>query len=620
MKKLSLMIALILLIPTIKPLLRPGFFTMHDDQQIVRLAQMDQALKSGQFPVRWVADLGFGYGYPLFNFYPPLVYYLGEIFYLFLGISYIQAMKLVFATSFVGAALSMYLWANHHWGQVPAVVAALFYSYAPYRAVDAYVRGALAEAFSFVWLPLILLAMDRLAEIKENDFRRKPALWMILLSLSYAGLMITHNLIVLPFTLLMFGYWLLKLLSVKRNSFVVYTAKLTVSGVLAIALSAFFWVPALAEMQFTLVDTILLAERYDHSLHYVEPFQLWNSLWGYGGSTAGVLDGFSLKIGKLHLVVVGFVLIINVLMYLSKVDYLREKRNLLFSCISLFFFSAWMTTAYSSLIWDYFSPIQFLQFPWRFLTFTTLFSSFIAAGLVWYVVPLIHISAKARFAQALTHRDLKSALLALISRFFAPLTQVFVAISLLVVLFIPNVKLFTPQEFLEVTDSYYTSEEFTKWKISKTSFEFVPSGVKTTTENDLQITQLAINRDQIAVSPYSIIQGDASVSVEANYPHFKNLLVSADSITLLEFNSFNFPGWQLYIDGEETQINQDNDLQLVSTLVPKGTHQVVLVFTNTPVRAVANSVSMMGWVILLGILGYLVIMNRKQSGTIIFQS
>lgn len=77
------------------PLTKPGLYTMHDDQQIARLFVFDQALKHGQFPVRWVDGLGFGFGYPLFVFYPPLVYLLGELFHL-AGFSFINSIKLVF--------------------------------------------------------------------------------------------------------------------------------------------------------------------------------------------------------------------------------------------------------------------------------------------------------------------------------------------------------------------------------------------------------------------------------------------------------------------------------------------------------------------------------------------
>lgn len=67
-----LILAVLLVIPAIAPLFHKGFFTMHDDQQVVRLYEMDQALAAGQFPARWIANLGFGFGYPLFIFYPPL--------------------------------------------------------------------------------------------------------------------------------------------------------------------------------------------------------------------------------------------------------------------------------------------------------------------------------------------------------------------------------------------------------------------------------------------------------------------------------------------------------------------------------------------------------------------
>ncbi|HLB60849.1 MAG TPA: hypothetical protein VJL83_04575, partial [Patescibacteria group bacterium] len=62
---IGLLVVLILSIPTILPLFNKGMFTMHDDTQVVRVQQMAAALADGQLPVRWVQDLGYGYGYPL---------------------------------------------------------------------------------------------------------------------------------------------------------------------------------------------------------------------------------------------------------------------------------------------------------------------------------------------------------------------------------------------------------------------------------------------------------------------------------------------------------------------------------------------------------------------------
>ena len=50
-------------------LFRPGYFTMHDDLQVMRLFEMDRCLQDGQIPCRWAADLGAGYGQPMFNYY-----------------------------------------------------------------------------------------------------------------------------------------------------------------------------------------------------------------------------------------------------------------------------------------------------------------------------------------------------------------------------------------------------------------------------------------------------------------------------------------------------------------------------------------------------------------------
>ena len=61
------------------PLLQPGFFSFHDNTQVQRVYEMHRALADGHFPVRWVQNLGYGYGYPIFNFYAPFAYYIGGL-------------------------------------------------------------------------------------------------------------------------------------------------------------------------------------------------------------------------------------------------------------------------------------------------------------------------------------------------------------------------------------------------------------------------------------------------------------------------------------------------------------------------------------------------------------
>jgi uncharacterized membrane protein len=72
---LPLIIIIVLSFFAIKPLFHPGFFPIHDDTQVARVFEMTKSLQAGMFPVRWVSDLGYGLGYPIFNFYAPLSYY-----------------------------------------------------------------------------------------------------------------------------------------------------------------------------------------------------------------------------------------------------------------------------------------------------------------------------------------------------------------------------------------------------------------------------------------------------------------------------------------------------------------------------------------------------------------
>ena len=61
-KKWPFFLILLLSWWAIRSLFHSGFFPMHDDEQIARLYELHQALSAGQFPPRWVANLGFGYG------------------------------------------------------------------------------------------------------------------------------------------------------------------------------------------------------------------------------------------------------------------------------------------------------------------------------------------------------------------------------------------------------------------------------------------------------------------------------------------------------------------------------------------------------------------------------
>ena len=147
------------------PLAGPDyFFGAHDAPHTVFfLTEFDAAIRDGVWYPGWATDQALGYGYPTFVFYPPLAYYVAEGFHL-LGAAKVAAVKWTWALATVGAGLAMYAYARHVMGRKRGLVAAVVYVYVPYHLADIYVRAALAEYASFVWMPLALLAFHRLVE------------------------------------------------------------------------------------------------------------------------------------------------------------------------------------------------------------------------------------------------------------------------------------------------------------------------------------------------------------------------------------------------------------------------------------------------------------------------
>jgi hypothetical protein len=100
--------------------------------------------------------------------------------------------------------------------------------------------------------------------------------------------------------------------------------------------------------------------------HFLCVNQLWDSPWGYGGSTQGCLkDGLSFKIGKLPIIF----FTLGLLTFLYKTLIKKGKKNkipLFFMISSLFFI--FLTLYQSRPIWELLSPaMSIVQFPWRFI-------------------------------------------------------------------------------------------------------------------------------------------------------------------------------------------------------------------------------------------------------------
>lgn len=152
-------------------------------------------------------------------------------------------------------------------------------------------------------------------------------------------------------------------------------------------------------------------------------------------------------------------------------------------------------------------------------------------------------------------------------------------------------KYFRPQKQLITTDELRTSREEIAWRVSRTSYEFVPKGVKTT-KTKLGTTIVDIEKDELPKKPYEVIEGSGNVIMIKNHFAYKVFTVSSQSPTTLQLNTYNFPGWTAYLDKEKALINDNNKFKLITINIPSGEHIVEFRFENTPIRTFGNLISL----------------------------
>jgi hypothetical protein len=366
MKKL-LGIAVVILIcaPLFFRMLRPGIYSMQDFH-FFRLVEFHKCIADGQIPCRWSPDAGLGYGEPMFNFYAQGIYLIGEVYHL-IGMSFIDALKFSFIVTFLGSALIMYFLAKNIWkSTAAALVSSILYVYAPYRAVDVWVRGALPEAGSFVLFPLIFLCVEKYI---ENSTRKR----LVYLSLSVGALLLIHNLSVLIFMPILLVWIAYRIFSTKNWR----AAGGIFFGLLLSALIAAFYVlPVIFESKYVSIASTTLG-YFDFRGHFTTSMQLLFSMyWGYGASIFGTGDGLNLSVGYLQWILP---LVAVATVVLQKKFKKCGHVLVLFSLGALALF---LTHERSALLWVTLQDVmKYIQFPWRFLGIAVFFLSLCAGAL-----------------------------------------------------------------------------------------------------------------------------------------------------------------------------------------------------------------------------------------------
>lgn len=479
----------------VKSLFSKGYYTSHDGwHQVARLYYYDKTIKEAIFPPRYITNLFFGYGYPLFIFNYHLPWLVAEPF-MYLGFSVFDSIKTVYILGYVLSGITMFVWLRR-FGNIEAFVGAFLYMWAPYRFSNIFVRGAIGEASVFIFLPLLFLAFD-LAKKRFN--------WTSIFigAVSIAGIILSHAIVAFLVLSLSSFYVLFSLPVVKKQLH--FVLRLIILTLLGLLLASYYLVPSLTLKKYTKFDERIQATKNEGQFATFK--ELIYSKWGYGFAVPRGSDSMSFQLGIAQWCTIFLLFITLIYFFIRR----RKIQNIDFiiSLSVIFVLSIILITPQSQVIWKKIIDQLFIvDFPWRLLTISVFTSSALSAYLL-FILP-----KKMKF---------------------------FLLFLLLLVAFYTNRNYLRVNQYTEIPLSLYLASENT----TNTYDEYLPQWV-----NSEEIKKL--NLGGKIISNNSQITGveNKTSSLAFNYKSGQ-----AEDFTI---HLFYFPGWEAFIDSKKIEIKKNN--------------------------------------------------------------
>lgn len=527
-------------------------YIMSDDgiQHIARAFGLKESLKYNKIFPNVISSFVNNFGYSWNLFYGPLsatAMVVIDIFVNNLNASYRILSYLALALS--GLAMYKLVKKITDNGNI-AVLSSVIYMTMPYRLTDMYVRNALGEMISFVFIPLVFLGLYNLFHYNE-----KKSYW---LTIGACGLILTHNLSTVIVAIFAGVYFLVNINRLKDKE-VLITFIVNVCVILAITMC--FWVP-------------LLETKMETEYQVYEPDMM---------STKDSLQRFSLEIknffvrGNLNEYPFDLGLHVIIMLALSPMAIglinRKNKKVYVFSLISTIV-ALFMCTKYFP--WKYLpQPFTYIQFPWRMEMMVVFFASIISSINVYTLIK---------------NFNFKDALLIC-----------FIAV-VSTVSFVPWI----PKVREEATlDDYYLG------KISGKEHEVV-AGIgkeeylpKRAYENRFYI---ATREDNVYV-----LKGKALIeNEEKDGPNYKSKIQTYDDeYTVLELPYIYYPGYKVTLDGMDIETFETENGFLGCYLGPKETGLLEVSYTGTDIMRLSLVFSVGGTIVFIAY--YIYINNKKET-------
>ena len=555
---------------------------------IQRTLELADNLTHGIFPPRWMAHAAYDLGYPFFNHYAALPYAISGGLTA-LGINPLSAIQATQTLGFILAALAMHLWSRRiYQSRAARIIAVVAYTFAPFHLVNVYVRGdSLSEFYAFIWYPLILWALDRVA---ERPSRARVAVG----ALAYGALILTHNvsaMIFSPFALL-YGFvavWrytgtpsptgprhavVAAVRSPEGRARLLGIVGLFMTGA---CLTAWFSLPAVIETKYGQLGAEFTAGYFHYSNHFRGANLIQRSLtFDYTIATDIAAGGpFAMGLIQAWLALIGAgILTASALRTTGRSTHGRFEHPAIAANLVLSLgLATFMMTPLSKLLWDRLPLLEITQFPWRFLSIQALFAA-ITSG----AIGERHLWSRDQDLRQGEISALSAGLwiLLIISAALGDLDLERLVIGredvswdnlLLYESFTGNIGTTIRFEYLpqDVVPRLYTSEAL----VDGTGSVIAESGQAT----QAQLLERTPNRQRWQIT---LDAGPDSVSFPLNW----------------------WPGWQATVDGAPANCSPMRGSGRATVTVPAGNHTVTLQLRPTTVQLMSGALSLTSAIVL----------------------
>ena len=221
------------------PLMNKEFDIYRDDgiQHIARLMGTYQTITEGENSPVIMSNFCNEFGYSWNIFYSPFTAFVPLIFRIFTS-SYELILKLFMILCSVLSGISMYEFVTKVTkNRYAGLLASAIYIFVPYRLTDIYMRVAISELASFIFLPIVFHGIYNIFNDEQTSIKKS-----LVLTLGAVGLILSHIVIAMYTAIICFIYLLINIKKLKDKNVL---KMLGVNLLLIILLSSFYLLPML---------------------------------------------------------------------------------------------------------------------------------------------------------------------------------------------------------------------------------------------------------------------------------------------------------------------------------------------------------------------------------------